>query len=68
MKPDDLIAFIIEEAQHCVISDKCSKNATSALVAHAKRVKEKLAKRRSMISPVKHILKVLAKTVVNLDM
>jgi hypothetical protein len=37
MKPDDLVAFIIEEAQHRVISDERSKNAESALAAHAKR-------------------------------
>jgi hypothetical protein len=37
MKPDDIIAFIIEEAQHRVISDERSKNAESALAAHAKR-------------------------------
>ena len=37
MKPNDLIAFIIEEAQHCVISDERSKNAESALAAHAKK-------------------------------
>src|SRR5882762_8113715 len=37
MKPDDLIAFIIEEAHHRVINDERSKNAESALAAHTKR-------------------------------
>src|ERR1700678_4042307 len=36
MSADDLIAFIIEEAQHRVINDKCTKNAESALAAHTK--------------------------------
>ena len=37
MKPDDLIAFIIEEAQHRVIGDERNKNAESALAAHTKK-------------------------------
>ena len=37
MKLDDLIAFIIEEAQHCVINDERGKNAESALAVHAKK-------------------------------
>src|ERR1700679_2347366 len=37
MKPDDLIAFIIEEAQHRVISDERGKNAESALAVYAKK-------------------------------
>ena len=37
MKPDDLIAFIIEEAQHRVINDERGKNAESALAAYTKR-------------------------------
>ena len=41
MKPDDLMAFIIEEAQHRVINDERSKNAESALSAHAKKGKGK---------------------------
>ena len=46
MKPDDLITFIIEEAQHHVISDECSKNAKSALAAHAKKGKGKAGKKK----------------------
>ena len=46
MKLDDLIAFIIEEAQHRVISDECSKNAESALAAHAKKGKGKAGKKK----------------------
>ena len=38
MLPDDLIAFIIEEAQHRVINDKHTKTAESALAAHTKNV------------------------------
>ena len=41
MKPDDLMAFIIEEAQHHVINDERSKNAESALSAHPKKGKGK---------------------------
>ena len=37
MKPDDLIAFITEEAQHCVINDEHTKNAESALAALGKK-------------------------------
>ena len=40
MKLDDLIAFITEEAQHCVINNKRSKNAELALVAHAKKARK----------------------------
>ena len=46
MKPDDLIAFIIEEAQHRVISDERSKNAESALAAHSKKGKGKPGKKK----------------------
>ena len=46
MKPDDLMAFIIEEAQHRVISDERSKNAESALSAHAKRGKGKASNKK----------------------
>ena len=37
MLPDDLIAFIIEEAQHHMINDKHMKTAESALAAHMKK-------------------------------
>jgi len=40
MKADDLITFIIEEAQHRVINDKRMKNAETALAAHAKRARK----------------------------
>ena len=36
-KPDDLIIFIMEEAQHCVINDECTKNAESMLAALNKK-------------------------------
>ena len=36
MSPNDLIAFIMEKAHHCVINDECTKNAKSALAAHTK--------------------------------
>ena len=38
MLPDNLIAFIIEKAQHQVINDKHIKTAESALAAHTKNV------------------------------
>ena len=37
MKHTDLIAFLLEEAQHRVINDEHGKNAELALAAHAKR-------------------------------
>jgi len=39
MKADDLVAFLIEEAQHRVINDDRTKSAESALAAHGKRDK-----------------------------
>ena len=38
MSPDDLIAFIIEEAQHWVINNEHTKTAELALVACTKKV------------------------------
>ena len=37
MKPDNLITFIMEEAQHRVINDKCTKDAESTLTALSKK-------------------------------
>ena len=37
MKPDNLITFIMEEAQHHIINDKRTKNAESALAALSKK-------------------------------
>src|SRR5277367_5101993 len=37
MKADDLIAFLLEEAQHRVINTERSKNSEQALAAHAKK-------------------------------
>ena len=39
IKVDDLIAFIIEEAQHCLINDEWTKMAKSALAALSKKPK-----------------------------
>ena len=39
-KPNDLIAFILEEAQHHVINDERTKNAKIALAAHSKKGKQ----------------------------
>ena len=46
MKADDLIAFIIEEAQHCVINDDCTKSAESALAAWTKNNEKNKGKKR----------------------
>src|SRR5271155_1972863 len=46
MKPDDLIDFIIEEAQHRVINDERGKNAESALAAHTRRTDKRKASER----------------------
>ena len=37
MKPSDLIAFLIEEAQHRVINNERTQNSDQALATHAKR-------------------------------
>jgi hypothetical protein len=37
MKPNDLMNFFIEEAQHCIINAEGSKNGDSALAAHGKK-------------------------------
>ena len=37
MKPDDLITFIMEEAQHHVINNEHTKNMESALTALGKK-------------------------------
>jgi exopolyphosphatase/pppGpp-phosphohydrolase len=45
MKAGDLIAFIIEEAQHRVINDDCTKNAESALAACTKNTGKPMDKK-----------------------
>ena len=45
MKVDNLIAFIIEEAQHCLINDERTKTAKSALATLSK--KPKVGKQRN---------------------
>ena len=40
MKVDDLITFIIEEAQHCLINDEWTKMAESVLTTLSKKQKE----------------------------
>ena len=68
MKLDDLIAFIIKEAQHRVISDKHSKNAESALAAHVKKGKGKAGKKKKHDKSSKTDSESACETVVNLDM
>ena len=60
IKADDLIAFIIEEAQHQVINDERTKTAESALAAHAKKTGNLKAKRKMTVSPTSSV-----KTAVN---
>ena len=43
MKHNDLIAFILEEAQHRVINDECTKTAETALAAYTKKGKQNKA-------------------------
>ena len=47
MKADDLIAFIIEEAQHRVINDNCTKSAESALAACTKKPAKPKGKKKA---------------------
>ena len=46
MKADDLIVFILEEAQHCVINDKHTKTAESALMACMKKPPKSKGKKK----------------------
>ena len=46
MKADDLIAFILEESQHCAINDEQSKLAKSALAACTKKPAKPRGKER----------------------
>jgi hypothetical protein len=47
MKADDLIAFIIEEAQHRVINDDHTKSAESALAARTKKPAKSKGKKKA---------------------
>ena len=47
IKADDLIAFIIEEAQHQVINDNQTKTAESALAACMKKTSKSKGKRKN---------------------
>ena len=47
MKADDLIAFLIEEAEHRVINAERSKNSEQALAAHTKRKGRAKGKQRA---------------------
>jgi hypothetical protein len=49
MLADDLIAFIIEEAQHQVINDECMKNAESALATCSKKPGKPKGKRKEKV-------------------
>jgi hypothetical protein len=46
IKADDLIAFILKEAQHHVINDECTKSAVSAWAAHTKKQAKPKSKRK----------------------
>ena len=47
MKHNDLISFILEEAQHRVINDKCTKSAETALAAHTKKGKQHKSRKQN---------------------
>ena len=44
-KADDIMSFIIEEAQHKVINNNCTKYAESVLAAHMKKSRKSKKKR-----------------------
>ena len=46
MKHNDLISFILEEAQHRVINDECIKSAETALAAHTKKGKQNKSRKQ----------------------
>jgi len=69
MKHDDLIAFLIEEAQHRMINDEHMKNAEIALAAHVKRTAtDELAKGRDLINWRTQIMMSLVEIAKNQDM
>jgi hypothetical protein len=39
MKPDNLVNFFIEEAQHSIINAECLKNGDSVLAVHGRKGK-----------------------------
>ena len=47
MSPNNLIAFIIEEAQHRVINNECTRTAELALATHTKKVAKPRGKGRN---------------------
>ena len=47
MSPTNLMAFFVEEAQHCVINDEQSKAAESALLVHRKSNNSKTKRKTS---------------------
>lgn len=51
MKADNLIAFIIEEAQHRVINDERTKSAESALAARTKKPGKSKGKKKDKAKP-----------------
>ena len=46
MKANNIISFIIEEAQYCAINDNFKKNAESALAAHMKKTRKFKGKKK----------------------
>ena len=46
MKTDDLISFILEESQHHMINDKCTKSAKSTLAACMKKTSKSKGKKK----------------------
>src|ERR1700678_3723313 len=46
MQANDLIAFILEEAQHCLINNERSKDVESAMAARTKKTGKPKGKRR----------------------
>jgi gag-polypeptide of LTR copia-type len=54
MEADDLIAFILEEAQHRVINNERSRDAKSALAAHTKSWQSLKERKRKRVSQILH--------------
>ena len=57
MKPDDLMTFILDEAQHRVINDECTKSVETALSTHTKKDNNiNLVNRKGLTNPQKLLM------------
>ena len=65
MKADNLITFIIKEAQHQVINDKHTKTAKLVLAAHTKGSGKSKGKKNPRVSQISLVQTVIGLVMVN---